>query len=96
MLGGRIKSVHPNIFAGVLADRKNKKHNFELKILKINPIDLVVINFYPFDEVIRRNGKLKTAVENIDIGGPALVRAAAKNYKRHRRGSATGPCNTPA
>jgi len=81
MLNGRVKSVHPNIFAGILADRKNKRHNIELKKLKISTIDLVVINFYPFEESIRRDGKLKTAIENIDIGGPSLVRASAKNYK---------------
>ena len=81
LLDGRVKSVHPNIFAGILANRKNKKHLKELKKLKIGPIDLVVINFYPFEETIKTNAKLKAAIEQIDIGGPALVRAAAKNHK---------------
>ena len=81
MLNGRLKSIHPNIFAGILADRKNKKHMNELKKLKINPIDLVVINFYPFEEAFIKRGKIKEIIENIDIGGPALARAAAKNYK---------------
>lgn len=81
MLGGRIKSVHPSIFAGILADTKNKKHLNELKQSKIGIIDLVVINFYPFKEAINKNLKQKNIMENIDIGGPALVRAAAKNYK---------------
>ena len=81
MLGGRLKSIHPNIFAGILADRKNKKHMNELKKLKINPIDVVVVNFYPFEETINKNPKLKDAIENIDIGGPSLVRAAAKNHE---------------
>ena len=79
MLDGRIKSIHPNIFAGILADRKNKRHMNELKKLKIKPIDLVVINFYPFGETVKTNSKLKEVIENIDIGGPSLVRAAAKN-----------------
>src|SRR3989338_483367 len=81
MLGGRLKSIHPNIFAGILADRKNKKHMNELKKLKINPIDVVVVNFYPCEETINKKPKLKDAIENIDIGGPSLVRAAAKNHE---------------
>jgi len=81
MLGGRVKSVHPNIFAGILADRKNKKHLKELKKQNIDLIDLVVVNFYPFEETLRKCLKLKEAIENIDIGGPSLVRAAAKNHE---------------
>ena len=81
MLDGRVKSLHPNIFAGVLADRGNKKHLFELKKYGIRPIELVVINFYPFEEAAKSSPNLKQMIENIDIGGPALVRAAAKNYK---------------
>src|SRR3990167_5948047 len=71
MMDGRVKSLHPNIFAGILADRKNKKHMNELKKLKISPIDLVVVTFYPFEETINKNPKLKDAIENIDIGGPS-------------------------
>lgn len=81
MLDGRLKSVHPNIFAGILADRNNKKHIAELKKLRINTIDLVIVNFYPFEDVSSKNEKLNEAIENIDIGGPALVRAAAKNFR---------------
>ncbi|MBI2653958.1 bifunctional phosphoribosylaminoimidazolecarboxamide formyltransferase/IMP cyclohydrolase [Candidatus Woesearchaeota archaeon] len=81
MLDGRVKSLHPNIFAGILADKNNKKHLYELKKYEISPIDLVVINFYPFEETIKGSPKLKEVIENIDIGGPALVRAAAKNCK---------------
>ncbi len=81
MLDGRLKSIHPNIFAGILADRKNKKHMNELKRLKIDTIDLVVINFYPFEEAVKKNLKLKQLIEDIDIGGPSLVRAAAKNHE---------------
>ena len=80
MLDGRVKSLHPNIFAGILADRENKKHLGELKRHDIGLIDLVVVNFYPFEETIKDRLKLNEIIENIDIGGPALVRAAAKNY----------------
>ncbi len=89
MLDGRLKSIHPNIFAGILADRKSKKHIEELKKLNIDTIDMVVINFYPFEDVIKMNYKEshqkivmeRIAIENIDIGGPSLVRAAAKNHE---------------
>ncbi|MDP3765995.1 MAG: bifunctional phosphoribosylaminoimidazolecarboxamide formyltransferase/IMP cyclohydrolase [Nanoarchaeota archaeon] len=81
MIDGRVKSVHPTIFAGILADRKSKKHLSELKKLKIDTIDMIVINFYPFEEAFAKNTRVKEITENIDIGGPALVRAAAKNYK---------------
>lgn len=79
MLDGRLKSLHPKIFGGILADRKNKKHMGELKKQKIDIIDLVVVNFYPFEEIIKKSSKLSDAIENIDIGGPSLVRAASKN-----------------
>lgn len=81
MLDGRVKTLHPSIFAGVLAERKNSRHMGELKKLGIGPIDMVVVNFYPFEEAIKNNKNLKEAIENIDIGGPSLVRAASKNYK---------------
>ena len=81
MLDGRLKSIHPNIFAGILADRKSRKHVNELKKSKITPIDMVVVNFYPFEETIIKKAKIKEIIESIDIGGPSLVRAAAKNYK---------------
>jgi len=81
MLGGRVKSVHPGIFAGILAGRKNKHHLSELKRLGMDTIDLVVVNFYPFEAALKKGAGLKEIIENIDIGGPALVRAAAKNYE---------------
>ncbi|MBI4451871.1 bifunctional phosphoribosylaminoimidazolecarboxamide formyltransferase/IMP cyclohydrolase [Candidatus Woesearchaeota archaeon] len=81
MLDGRVKTLHPNIFAGILADRKNKRHLAELKKQKIDLVDLVVVNFYPFEETIRKTNKIKDIIENIDIGGPSLVRAAAKNHQ---------------
>lgn len=81
MLGGRVKSLHPVIFGGILADRKNKKHMQELEKLKIEPIDLVVVNFYPFEEACIKSAKMREIIENIDIGGPSLARAAAKNFE---------------
>lgn len=81
MLDGRLKSLHPGIFAGILAERKNKKHMNELKKSGINAIDMVVVNFYPFEEAYIKNAKLKEIIEKIDIGGPSLVRAAAKNFR---------------
>ena len=81
MLDGRVKSVHPKIFAGILADRKNRRHVNELRKLSVEPIDIVAVNFYPFEEVMEKNAKLNNLIESIDIGGPSLVRAAAKNHK---------------
>ena len=81
MLDGRVKSLHPKIFAGILALRNNKKHMNELKKNNIDTIDIVVVNLYPFEETIGKNGSFKEAIENIDIGGPSLVRAAAKNFE---------------
>jgi len=79
MLDGRIKSLHPKIYAGILALRKNKGHMNELKKNNIDTIDIIIVNLYPFEETIGKNGIFKKAIENIDIGGPSLVRAAAKN-----------------
>ena len=72
MLDGRVKTLHPNIHGGILADRSKKEHFEELKNRGIKPIDLVVVNLYPF---VKEPG-----VELIDIGGPTMVRAAAKNF----------------
>ena len=80
-LDGRVKTLHPAIHAGVLAIRSNKEHMGQLEELKIEPIDMVVINLYPFKETILKQGvTLEDAIENIDIGGPTMLRAAAKNY----------------
>ena len=81
MLDGRVKTLHPGIFGGILAERKNKKHLAELKRSGIDFIDLVAVNFYPFEESMIGMAKLNDLIENIDIGGPALVRSAAKNYR---------------
>ena len=82
MLEGRVKSLHPAVFGGILADRSKKSHLKDLKTFKIRPIDIVVCNLYPFEQVVSRpKFSHDEAIENIDIGGPSMVRAAAKNYK---------------
>ncbi|MEW9121747.1 MAG: bifunctional phosphoribosylaminoimidazolecarboxamide formyltransferase/IMP cyclohydrolase [Thermotaleaceae bacterium] len=81
-LDGRVKTLHPAIHGGLLAIRGNEEHMAQLKELKITPIDLLVINLYPFKETIaKENVALEDAIENIDIGGPTMLRAAAKNYQ---------------
>jgi len=81
-LDGRVKTLHPKIHAGVLAIRENKDHMKQLAELGVDPIDFVVINLYPFKQtILKENVKLEEAIENIDIGGPTLLRAAAKNYQ---------------
>lgn len=80
ILGGRVKTLHPNVHGGILAMR-SEEHMNQLKELNITPIDLVVVNLYPFRQTIAKPGvTLADAIENIDIGGPAMVRAAAKNH----------------
>ena len=81
ILDGRVKSLHPKIHSGILAKKKDKNHIKELKKIKIPYIDLVVVNLYPFEKVVndQKSGKQK-CIENIDIGGPTLIRGAAKNY----------------
>ncbi|MDO8647685.1 MAG: bifunctional phosphoribosylaminoimidazolecarboxamide formyltransferase/IMP cyclohydrolase [Candidatus Diapherotrites archaeon] len=82
ILDGRVKTLHPIIHAGILALRKNPEHVKKLEELKIQAIDLVVVNLYPFKETIARPGvKIEEAIENIDIGGPTMIRAAAKNFE---------------
>lgn len=81
-LDGRVKTLHPNIHAGLLAIRENEKHMDTLKELNVETIDMVVVNLYPFRKTIEKeNVELDEAIENIDIGGPSMLRAAAKNYK---------------
>ena len=81
MLDGRVKTLHPKIHAGILHDRKNKKHLNEMKDNKFPPIDLIIVNFYPFQNYVRSKTSDTKIIENIDIGGPTLVRSAAKNFK---------------
>ena len=78
ILGGRVKTLHPAIMGGILARRKDQLE--ELEELNIAPIDLVVVNLYPFQDVINRGAGLEEALENIDIGGVTLIRASAKNF----------------
>ena len=82
LLGGRVKTLHPKIHAGILAVRDEEAHLKDMVKQGIKPIDIVVVNFYPFEDVIKNEDVgLSEAIENIDIGGPTLLRAAAKNYK---------------
>ena len=81
MLDGRVKTLHPKIHAGILHDRKNKKHKSEMSKQNFPAIDLIIVNFYPFQKIIRNTNNPRQIIENIDIGGPTMVRAAAKNFK---------------
>jgi len=82
MLGGRVKTLHPIIHGGILANRSLADHRADLKKYKIRPIDIVACNLYPFEATITKSKcTLEEAVEQIDIGGPAMVRASAKNFK---------------
>ena len=82
MMDGRIKTLHPRVHGGILARRDVPEHVQAMEDHGIRPIDLVVINLYPFEETVaRKDCSLEDAIENIDIGGPAMVRSAAKNFK---------------
>ena len=80
ILEGRVKTLHPKIHAGILNKRNNKSHQKDLKINNFENIDLVIVNFYPFQEILKETNNHDKIIENIDIGGPTMVRAAAKNY----------------
>jgi phosphoribosylaminoimidazolecarboxamide formyltransferase/IMP cyclohydrolase len=79
-LDGRVKTLHPGIHAGLLADLRNPDHVSQLEALEIKAFDLVVVNLYPFNETVASGAKIDDCVEQIDIGGPAMIRASAKNY----------------
>ena len=81
MLDGRVKTLHPKIRTGILHDRKNKTHKSEMTKQKFPPIDLIIVNFYPFQKVVREFTNSESVIESIDIGGPTMVRSAAKNFK---------------
>jgi phosphoribosylaminoimidazolecarboxamide formyltransferase/IMP cyclohydrolase len=82
VLEGRVKTLHPRVHGGLLYKRGNPKHEAEARECGFEPIDLVVVNLYPFEETIRKpNVTLAEAIENIDIGGPSMIRSAAKNYE---------------
>ncbi|MBI1954839.1 MAG: bifunctional phosphoribosylaminoimidazolecarboxamide formyltransferase/IMP cyclohydrolase, partial [Acidobacteria bacterium] len=82
MLDGRVKTLHPAIHGGILARRSEEGHRRTLEQLSIGWIDMVVVNLYPFEEVARRpQASFAELIENIDIGGPAMIRSAAKNFQ---------------
>jgi phosphoribosylaminoimidazolecarboxamide formyltransferase/IMP cyclohydrolase len=84
ILDGRVKTLHPNVHAALLAVNDNPDHMRQLQHHEIQPIDMVVVNLYPFEQTVARAGvSLEEAIENIDIGGPAMLRSASKNY-RHK------------
>jgi len=79
ILNGRVKTEHPKIVGGILAQKEKKAHMNELERLGITPIDMVVCNFYPFDKYVAKKHNVENFLEKIDIGGPNMIRAAAKN-----------------
>jgi len=81
ILEGRVKTLHPKIHAGILNKRKSKIHLKDLQNNKFENIDLVIVNFYPFEETLKNTKNHKKIIENIDVGGPTMVRSAAKNYQ---------------
>ena len=81
ILEGRVKSLHPNIHGGILAMRDNPRHIVDLKTNKILPIDLVICDLYPFEETVQKKESHINCIENIDIGGKSLIRAAAQNKR---------------
>ena len=82
ILNGRVKTLHPKIHGGILAQRGNPSHDLDRQANGIGHIDIVAVNLYPFKETVAKpDVTLADAIENIDIGGPSMVRSAAKNYK---------------
>jgi phosphoribosylaminoimidazolecarboxamide formyltransferase / IMP cyclohydrolase len=81
MMGGRVKTLHPAVHGGLLALRDDDEHLVAMAAHGIEPIDLLIVNLYPFEETVARGADIATCVENIDIGGPAMIRAAAKNHR---------------
>ena len=80
VLEGRVKTLHPKIHAGILNKRNSKSHLKDLKKNNYENIDLVIVNFYPFENTLKKTNKHSAIIENIDVGGPTMVRSAAKNY----------------
>ena len=80
MMDGRVKTLHPVVHGGLLALRDNAEHVAAMDEHSIGPIDLVVVNLYPFEETVAKGAAYAEAIENIDIGGPAMIRSAAKNH----------------
>ena len=90
MMDGRVKTLHPMVHGGLLAVRDNPEHAAAMDAHEIGAIDLVVVNLYPFEATVARGAARDEMIENIDIGGPSMVRSAAKNHAlrhhRHRSG----------
>ena len=80
ILDGRVKTLHPKIHAGILNKRENKSHKKDIKNNNFENIDLIIVNFYPFEKILKQTNSHDKIIENIDVGGPTMVRAAAKNY----------------
>jgi len=81
ILGGRVKTLHPKIHGGILAKRTDEEHKKDIEANNLELIDLVVVNLYPFKKTVDQGAKWEDAIENIDIGGPSMIRSAAKNHK---------------
>ncbi|HEV3251577.1 MAG TPA: bifunctional phosphoribosylaminoimidazolecarboxamide formyltransferase/IMP cyclohydrolase [Puia sp.] len=81
ILGGRVKTLHPSVFGGILGRRDHETDVLEMKEFKIPEIDLVIVDLYPFEETLAQTSEEKSIIEKIDIGGPSMIRAAAKNFK---------------
>src|SRR3954471_5684527 len=80
ILGGRVKTLHPSVFGGILGRRNNETDVKEMKEFEIPVIDLVIVDLYPFQETVASTSEEKLIIEKIDIGGPSMLRAAAKNF----------------
>ena len=80
MMDGRVKTLHPKVHGGLLAIRGNPEHAAAMEQHGIEPIDLLVVNLYPFEATVAKGAAYDDCIENIDIGGPAMIRAAAKNH----------------
>ena len=80
MMDGRVKTLHPKVHGGLLAIRDDAEHAASMKEHGIAPIDLLVVNLYPFEATVAKGAAFDDCIENIDIGGPAMIRAAAKNH----------------
>jgi phosphoribosylaminoimidazolecarboxamide formyltransferase/IMP cyclohydrolase len=81
IMDGRVKTLHPKVHGGILNIRNNNEHQAAMQVHNIKHIDMIVVNLYPFKEVISKGCTFEDAIENIDIGGPSMIRAAAKNFK---------------
>lgn len=82
LINGKVKTLYPDVFAGILADIEDEKENNDINSNNIKLFDMVVVNFYPFEEAVNKNAEEKELIKTIDIGGPSMLRAAAKNNKR--------------